>query len=365
MSESVELSVEGEQRELTAQLVDHLTAPHIPEVAVRSQRGDVEEYLRHARAHYENTGTPHYENTAVPHYVAGVAMNDAEIRNLSRRLRDVAEPIAGAVYFLPECSDRYDALGLDRRPAYFASRGACIGGGRGPVPGEVVVAAFGVFSPAVVIPAVAQAWSKTTAPELLQARLDGTVEGLTRILGAAPASGAAATKRLRVAADAAGGEGRHLFSGLRSLGWPGSPIGDLWRATDLVREHRGDSHIAAWISHGISPVEAQLLLELWWRMPVGPYTQGRGWTDPEIAASWDSLMARELVTGTMAEGAFTDAGLDLRASIEAATDRQERPLIEALGATQCEALIAQLHPWAMAVVEAQAYPVDPSTRTRL
>ena len=105
----------------------------------------------------------------------------------ARRLRDAYEPIAGAVYFLPECRERYAALGLsDFGPAYFASRGGCIGGGKGPVSGEMVVAAFGVFSPAMVIPAVDHAWSVTDAATLLTARERGTVEGLTRILGAAP-----------------------------------------------------------------------------------------------------------------------------------------------------------------------------------
>jgi hypothetical protein len=36
---------------------------------------------------------------------------------------------------------------------------------------------------------------------------------------------------------------------------PGSPMGDLWRAADLVREHRGDSHVISWAVGGADAVE--------------------------------------------------------------------------------------------------------------
>ena len=270
------------------------------------------------------------------------------------------EPLAACVYFLPENTDRYTALGLDRRPAYFASRGGCMG----QVPGQVVTAAFGVFNPDVVVPAVDEAWAKTDVATLLAAREAGAVAGLSRILGPSPEGATHATAILRRCADAADAAGRHIFAGLRSLGYPGSPLGDLWRAADLVREHRGDSHIAAWISHGIGPIEAQLLLELWWRMPLGPYTSGRGWTDEQIAGSWAGLVADGMVSGGLdSSGAFTPAGEALRASIEEATDRQESSIVDALG-DDADALFALLEPWSAKLVAAGAYPVDPATRTR-
>ncbi len=294
-----------------------------------------------------------------------MSMDSARLRSVARPLRDVFEPIAASVYFLPECHQRYAALGLGEfGPAYFGSRGGCLGGGRGPVPGEVVAAAFGVFNPTVVVAAVHTAWATTDAASLLRAREEGTVAGLDRILGTDVSGLAFATDLLRRGADAAGGEGRPLFSGLRSLGWPGTPMGDFWRAADLVREHRGDSHIAAWVSHGLGPIEAQLLLELWWRMPLGVYTRTRGWTDEQMARTWEGLLDQGLVTGALdASGAFTDAGEALRASIEEATDRQERIIVEAIGDDVAE-LIAVLRPMALAVVAAKGYPVDPATRTR-
>ncbi len=71
-------------------------------------------------------------------------MRDEEVRAKARKLRDLVEVVAASVYFLPEARAAYSELGLpDFGPAYFASRGACMG----QVPGEVVTAAFGVFNP--------------------------------------------------------------------------------------------------------------------------------------------------------------------------------------------------------------------------
>jgi hypothetical protein len=278
-----------------------------------------------------------------------------EVRAVSRRLRDLVEPIAANVYFAPEAGTAYKELGLSYIPGYFCSRGACMG----QVPGQVVVAAFGVFNPDIVVPAVEEGWSKTDAPTILDARRRGATASLARLLGDDPAGIERATELLRRAADAASGEGRPIFSGLRSLGWPGDPLGDMWRAADLVREHRGDSHTCAWVSQGVSPVEITLLTELWWRMPLRSYVSTRGWTPEQIDAAVESLEAR----GWVKEGAFTPDGEEVRGSIEAATDEGERAVVTALGDDAAE-LLALLEPWAKAIVAGGGYPSDPSTQTR-
>src|SRR5215217_5355584 len=107
-------------------------------------------------------------------------MDDQRIRQISRRLRDLVEPIAANVYFAPEAQAAYATLRLGYLPGYFCSRGACMG----QVPGEVVVAAFGVFNPAIVLPAVDEGWAKTDAATILEARRLGATTALTRILGA-------------------------------------------------------------------------------------------------------------------------------------------------------------------------------------
>jgi len=287
------------------------------------------------------------------------AADDETIRSVSRRLRDLVEPIAANVYFAPEAQERYRALGLSYGPGYFCSRAACMG----QVPGEVVVAAFGVFSPSIVLPSVAKGWTHTDAPTVLEARQAGAVASLQRLLGDAspePIDGLErATDLLRQAGDAATGEGRPLYSGLRSLGWPGDPWGDFWRAADLVREHRGDSHTNAWVASGVDAAEITLLTERWWRIPVRSYAPTRGWNDAELDQAEQRLRDRGLITND----GFTPAGEKLRHDIEHVTDQGERRIVAALG-DDADELFALLAPWAAAIVSQGGYPADPSKLTR-
>ena len=234
------------------------------------------------------------------------------------------------------------------RVAYFTSRAACMG----TVVGEVVVAAFGVFNPAIVLPCVEQGFGVADRDAVLAARERGAVAGLTTILGENPSGAARATELLRRMADVGPGEGRHLYSGLRSLGWPGSPMGDLWRAADLLREHRGDSHIAAWCAHGLDAVEICLLSDGWLGNPIPSGSRTRGWTDEHLDAGLERLRSRGLVDG----GSLTDAGRSLRESVESATDEQERRMVEALG-EDADELFAILRRWAEAIVAAGGYPI--------
>lgn len=281
-------------------------------------------------------------------------ITDDEVRRISRRLRDVVEPLAANVYFAPEAQENYKALGLSYIPSYFRSRSACMG----DVSGDVVVATFGVFNPAIVLPAIEQ--GRTVAvDDILDARQRGAVAGLTRILEGVPDGLGRATELLRRAGEACTCEGHAIFAGLRSLGFPGDPVADFWRAADLVREHRGDSHIIAWTSHDVDAVEITLLTELWWRLPLRAYVGTRGWSPEEIDAGVSRLIERGLIEG----GGFTTEGEQLRASIEEATDRQERRVVEALG-DDADELLNLLEPWSKAVVASGGYPSDPSSLTR-
>jgi hypothetical protein len=280
--------------------------------------------------------------------------SDDEVRSVSRRLRDLVEPLAANVYFAPEARAGYKELGLKYIPSYFRSRSACMG----DVSGEVVVATFGVFNPAIVLPAMEEG-RKVSVDDILAARQNGAIAGLTRILDGVPDGLGRATELLRRAADACTAEGHAIYAGLCSLGFPGDPVGDFWRSADLVREHRGDSHIIAWVSHDVDAVEVTLLTELWWRLPLKSYVGTRGWSPTEIDTAIGRLIDRGLIEG---EG-FTTAGEQLRASIEEATDGQERRVVEALG-DDADELLSMLEPWSKAVVASGGYPSDPSSLTR-
>jgi hypothetical protein len=279
----------------------------------------------------------------------------ADLRTTARTLRDLVEPIAAGVYFAPEAHQRYEALGLAGfGPGYFCSRGACLG----TAPWTVIGAAFGVFNPAIVEPSVTAGWAVTTHEPMLAAREAGATDQLQRLLGDPDDDVKRATDLLLELTDGIDGAGRMLFSGLRALPIPNTPWGALWRAADLVREHRGDGHIAAWIPH-VDAVEINLLGELWWRMPLQSYSRTRGWSDEDLQAALDRLRTRGLIKD---EG-FTPDGEKLRARIEDDTDTSAREVIDRLG-SRAPDLFALLEPWAKAIVAGGGYPRDPSELTR-
>ena len=102
-------------------------------------------------------------------------MDSRELSTKARALGGALEPIIGQVYFSPECHANYVALGFQPSPgdmngvalpegvAYFTSRGSLMG----QVSGEVVAAAFAVFNPLVVVPAVTAGWQITFWPILI------------------------------------------------------------------------------------------------------------------------------------------------------------------------------------------------------
>jgi hypothetical protein len=267
------------------------------------------------------------------------------------------------VYFAPECHERYVALGFDpstRRaggvhlpdgPAYFASRGSLLG----QVPGEVVAAAFAVFSPAVVVPAVALAWQRTDAATIRQARAEGAVAQLRRLLGDRPDGVDRAHDLLARATADLPIAGRPLAAGVSALPVPDDPLAAVWHLGDLVREFRGDSHNAAWVAAGHTGTEIGLISESYWGLRLRTYSRTRGWTDDEF----DAAEARLRESGWVDAAGLTDLGRSHRESIERQTDHQMVPVMTALGNDLAE-LCEILEPWGVAVRAGHGYlPAGP------
>ena len=280
--------------------------------------------------------------------------------NVARRIWDVVEPIAANIYFAPEVHAAYHQIGFEPSTrsagtvqypdmvAYFTSRGACLGPN---VDGHLVASAFGVFKRPMVVEAVAEGWRRADQATVLAARERGGVASLRRLLGDEPEGLAWATEVLQRMVDAAPGEGRALFSGLLSLGYPDDPMGAFWRAADLVREHRGDSHIAAWVGAVLDACEIGVLTDQWRRQPLKSWVRSRGWTDDELDAACDRLRSRGLLDGDD----LTDAGRALREGIDDATDRMEARLVTALGSDAAR-LFDLLDPWCDLIVADGGYP---------
>lgn len=279
----------------------------------------------------------------------------------ARRLAAALEPVVGQVYFSPEAHANYEALGFDASPAqvagvampdgpaYFTSRGSLLG----QVPGSVVAAAFGVFNPEVVDLCVGLGWTRTDADTIRTARADGAVAQLRRILGPSPDGVELVREALGRGAAAAAVAGRPLAAGVRALDVPEDPLAAAWHHGDLLREHRGDSHTAAWIGEGLTATEIGLLTELYWGLPMRSYSRTRAWSDQQFDAAEASLRERGLLDGD----GFSEAGRVLRERIEATTDAQMVPVLDAIGddlAVVCDVL----EPWGAAIRDARGYPAS-------
>ena len=280
----------------------------------------------------------------------------------ARRLGSVLEPIVGQVYFSPECHANYVALGFDPSPgdangvalpdgpSYFASRGSVMG----QVPGEVIAAAFGVFSPAVVVPAVTLAWTKTDAATIRQARADGAVALLRRLLGDAPTGVGRALELLVAAREELPITGRAMAAGIASLPVPDDGLAAVWHTGDFLREYRGDCHNAAWVAAGFTATDIGLLTELYWGMPTRSYSRSRGWSAAEFDASEQRLREAGLLDGVGAETRLSERGRDVREELEVATDVQMAPAIGAIG-DAFEELVEILTPWGAQIRAGHGY----------
>ncbi len=269
----------------------------------------------------------------------------------ARRLRDAAEPLAVHAIGSADVRVALAALGLQHFPGYVWSRAACLGQ---PVAG-FVVAAFAVFEPGFLRAAYRTARATCARGTLLRVREEATVRSLDAVLGAEQVDDAISL--LRRALSAAPWAGRPLFAGLAGMSWPRDSLGQLWRACELLREHRGDTHVASWVSRGLGPVEMNVLTELWLGMPLGRYTRALGWGDQAVAAAVEHLERRGLVEAA----ALSEDGRALRCAIEEATNRGQRPIVDALGA-DLEPLVAALAVWSAQCVEAGTAPADDGKR---
>jgi hypothetical protein len=158
---------------------------------------------------------------------------------------------------------------------------------------------------------------------------------------------ARAVELARPAAEAASVEGRPLFAGHASLPWPAEPHLALWHAVSLLREFRGDGHVACLVDAGLSGLEALILHAATGEVPRAALQATRRWSDAEWDAGVAGLAERGLVEP---DGTFTAAGTALRQRIEDRTDELALAPWEAIGPDACDELRALVRPLSKAVV---------------
>jgi helix-turn-helix protein len=277
----------------------------------------------------------------------------------ARRLRDAIEPIAMICWWSEPAYDAYAALGLDFLQGYVWSRGCVLG----EPDGGVVAAAFGVFEPGLIGQLYDAARAAAGLADIRAAREAGAVTALRTVLGGTARGGTAperlaeVTGALRRGVEAADTAGRPLFAGLAGLPWPADELGQLWHACTMLRELRGDSHLAACVAAGLTGLEANILTELQVGWPLHSYTATRAWPPEAMNLATLSLRERGLIAGD----ALTGAGASLRADIEEATDRQLAPVLDAIGPA-LPGILPPLREWSRQIVGHGWFPPDPYKR---
>jgi hypothetical protein len=268
----------------------------------------------------------------------------------ARRLRDALEPIATHGWWARLPAERVASLGLGFFDGYVWGRAAALG----QPPASVVVATFGVFEPTLLTAVYRHGSSVASRDDVLAARESGASESLAAYVSDDEAG--ALADQLLDALDRIDGMGRPLFSALRELPRPTSQAGRLWRAAELVREHRGDGHLAACAAAGLDMIEANVLTELWLGFAVGEYSSTRGFGPDRLAPTVAALGEAGLVEA----GALTGAGRARRDAVEAATDASQTQLVALLG-DGLERIVAGADRIADRLV-GTAFPVDPRKR---
>lgn len=271
---------------------------------------------------------------------------------MARAIWTQLEPIHAVTYFAPEAAASFTAAGYRGFwMGYFAGRSAPLG----EAPAEVVHALFYNFSFEHVRRALPDAWQFAPPPAALTARLEGAVSALRRYLGADidEPSLERAADLAQEPAMAAPLEGRALFAANRSLPTPTSPLARLWHQATLLREHRGDGHVAALTAAGISGRQAHVIHSLSSGTPADVYATARRFTGQEWDDVTGSLRDRGLIGDA---GDLTTAGLHLKSLIEKQTDDLAASAYAALSDSDLDALHALLRPVARAVVASGELP---------
>jgi hypothetical protein len=268
-----------------------------------------------------------------------------------RSLRDAIEPIATICFWSEPAYDAYAAKGLDFLAGYVWGRASALGEPEAPV----VASAFGVFEPGLVATLYDAGRTACSLADVRSAKESGAVAALRHVLGDVDVGPVLAV--LRRAAAAANPTGRALHAGWTALPWPADPLGQLWHACSILREHRGDGHVAAYVAAGLSGLEANLLTEARVGWEPLSYTGSRGWAPEAMKQAAEDLVSRGLFDGNT----LTPAGRELRDEIERTTDRLVDPVIRAAGPELGEA-VARLDEWSRLITEAGWFPPDPYKR---
>lgn len=246
-------------------------------------------------------------------------------------------------FFTAESRAATDALGCKGGwMGYFGMRAAPLGAATA----ELITAVFYTFHPNRVARAIPDAWAIASPETFLETRLAGADAALRRMLGGETIAGkevAEAAELAREAADLAPIAGRPLAAANRTVPWPDAPHLALWQATTVLRESRGDGHVAALVAAQLDPCEALVAFAGDTGLAPGFLQVARGWSEDEWSHARTRLAERGLCTE---DGILTDEGAELRSWVERRTDEAAAAPWQAFGTSKTSRLAELLTPLA-------------------
>jgi hypothetical protein len=267
---------------------------------------------------------------------------------MARRMFELVEPIGLLPYSTHEPNVAMFALGFtDYWDTYFAGRAAPLG----LAPAEVVDALFYNFAPGEVARHIPKVWRTTTPDAAIAARRLGCANALRRILGERVDSPdfARAAELLMKAGTSAPLEGRPMYAALRAIPVPDDVVTRLFHAGSLLREHRGDGHIAALVVEGVGGLEAHALFALNMDMPAEKFGRIHHLPAAQLAALTDGMRDRGLIGD---DGWLSEEGRAVKQRIESLTDDLAAKPYETLEPDELHELMATLQPLATLLLAA-------------
>lgn len=269
-------------------------------------------------------------------------------RSVSRRMWTLYETYHDVAYLTPESRAATDAIGCKGGwMGYFGLRAAPLGAA-GP---EMVTSAFYNFHPSLVARALPDAWSVAEPSRFLRVRLSGVDACLRRMLGDATVAGrrvAEAAELAVVAAKLAPTAGRPMAAANASLPFPTQPHLALWQATTVLRESRGDGHIAALVASDLDPCETLVLFAADRGLASSYLRAARGWSEDE----WGDAVERLIMRGLLEpEGTLSASGAELRGWVEQRTDAVSAGPWLSLGQESTDRFATLLRPIARSIAE--------------
>ncbi|AXK32584.1 hypothetical protein DVA86_07930 [Streptomyces armeniacus] len=273
-----------------------------------------------------------------------------------RHCHNVLNPLHSAAYFAPDLAKELAPYGIeDPAAVYLAGRAAAMGA----VGAGTVTATFYNFNHALVARFVPEVWDFASPDTVLAARLRAVDSTLRRLLGEETAASDEVREAAELALQAARGcsrAGRPLYAAHADLPVPDAPHLALWHAATLLREHRGDAHLAVLQRAALDPLEALVSHTASGRGMAPKWVLStRGYNEQDWTAAQDRLRDRGLLDAT---GDLTEDGLTLRKELEDETDELDRGPYEQLGADGTARLTELATGFTKAALANGAFPAD-------